>query len=193
MKLFKASVLAALLTFPVTANAGPNEDLVAGMGKCAAITDNTSRLACYDSLAPQLKAAQQQPAPPPVDNRAWYDPSRIFGTSPAQQTRPEQFGAENLPAPPPPPPKPGEAPPPPEPEALDSITGKVTDYAYNPYGRFIVFLENGQIWRQIEADTDEAHFHKGGGDTVTISRGALGSYNLRINDSGISFKVRRVK
>jgi hypothetical protein len=193
MKLSKALFVALILMSPVAANAGPNEDLVAGMAKCAAVTDNSARLACYDALAPQVKAAQAQPPAPAVDNRAWYDPSRIFGTSPSQQTRPEQFGGENLAPPPPPPPKAGEAPPPPEPEAIASITAKVTDFAFNPFGRFVVFLDNGQIWQQIEGDTDQAHFRKNGGDTVTISRGMLGSYNLRVNDTGLAFKVRRIK
>ncbi len=193
MKFFTAAVVAAALMLPVAANAGPNDDLVSGMAKCAAVSDNTARLACYDALAPQLKAAQAQPPAQAADERAWYDPGRIFGTSPSQQTRPEQFGGENLAAPPPPPPKPGEAPPPPEPEAIASIAAKVTDFAYNPFGRFVVFLDDGQIWQQIEGDTDQAHFRKSGGDTVTISRGMLGSYNLVVNGSGIAFKVRRIK
>jgi len=170
------------------------------MAQCAAVTDNTARLACYDALAQQLKAPPGQPAPAEpaatADNRPWYDPDRIFGTSPEQQTRPEQFGGENLKPPAPPPPKPGEAAPPappPPPEAIDSISAKVTDFALNPYGRFVVFLDNGQIWQQLEGDTDRAYFNKAGGDTVVISRGLLGSYNLVINDKGIAFKVKRIK
>lgn len=193
MKLCRAPTIAIVLMLPVAASAGPNEDLVAGMTKCEAIADNSARLACYDALGPQLKAAQAQPPTQAADNRPWYDPGRIFGTSPSQQTRPEQFGGENLAPPPPPPPKPGEAPPPPQPEAIESITAKVTDFAYNPYGRFVVFLDDGQIWQQIEGDTDRAHFRKNGGETVTISRGMLGSYNLTINNTGLAFKVRRIK
>ena len=198
MKITTAACLAAIFVLPATAGADPSEDLVSGMSRCAAVADNTARLACYDALAPQLKAAQTQPVPPPpaaeaADNRPWYDTDRIFGTSPSRQTRPEQFGAENLTPPAPPPPKPGETPPPPLPEAIDSISAKVTDFALNPFGRFVVFLDNGQVWQQIEGDTDRAHFRKGGGETVAISRGALGSYNLVVNDSGPEFKVRRIK
>jgi len=188
--------MAAIVMMPAAAAAGPSEDLVSGMAKCAAVADNTARLACYDALAPQLKAVQAQPPSPPAqaaDNRSWYDPDRIFGTSPSAQTRPEQFGGENLAPPPPPPPRPGEVAPPAEPEAIESITAKVTDFALNPYGRFVVFLDNGQVWKQVEGDTDQAHFRKNGGDTVVLSRGIFGSYNLVINDSGTAFKVRRIK
>ena len=100
---------------------------------------------------------------------------------------PQQFGGENLP---PPPPKEGEAPPP---GPLDSITANVTDYAINPRGKFVVFLEGGEVWQEVQGDPDPAMFRKSGGNTVTISRGMLGSYNLQINDSKKVFKVKRLK
>jgi hypothetical protein len=202
MNCVRIACVAAIAIMPAIAVAGPREDLIDGMTKCAAVTDNTARLACYDALNPQLKAAQTAPpaspapaSPPPTqtgDNRAWYDPSRIFGTSPSAQTTPQQFGGENLAPPAPPPPKPGEAPPPPRPEALDSITAKVTDYAFNPFGRVVVFLDNGQIWQQLDGDTDRAHFHRTDVNTVEISRGMIGSYNMVVNDMGAALKVRRI-
>ncbi|HEY4943088.1 MAG TPA: hypothetical protein VII56_16785, partial [Rhizomicrobium sp.] len=143
---------------------------------------------------------QAEPPPPAAtapparaaDNTPWYDPFHVFGTSPRQQVRPEQFGAENLSAPPPLPGAPAAAAPP-EPQALDSITAVVTDYSFNHYGRFLVILDNGQIWRQLASDTVKAHFGKDEKNTVTISRGFIGSYNLTINDSSIVFKVERLK
>lgn len=197
MNLSKFACTAALVILPAAAGAGPREDLIDGMAKCTVIVDNTARLACYDALNPQLKAAQAAPpapTPPPAgDERAWYDPGRIFGASPSAQTTPQQFGGEYLTQPAPPPPKPGEAAPPPRPQALDSITAKVTDYAYNPLGRVVVFLENGQVWRQLEGDTDKVYFHKSQANAVEIARGAFGSYNMVVNGSGSSVKVRRIK
>jgi hypothetical protein len=192
MNFRKLACLAVFVLVPVAAGAGPRDDLIDGMAKCATVTDNAARLACYDALAPQLKAAQSTPQEP-VDNRAWYDPGRIFGTSPAQQTTPEQFGAEALAPPPAPPRKPGEPAPPAPPQPIDSITAKVSDYAYSPYGRAVIFLDNGQIWQQILGDTDRPHFKKGEVNTVVISRGALGSYNMVINDAGSAIKVHRIK
>ncbi len=63
----------------------------------------------------------------------------------------------------------------------------------DPFGKFVIFLDNDQVWQQLQADTEHANFHKGGGDTVSISRGFIGSYNLQINDSNKVFKVKRVK
>ncbi|MBV9695108.1 MAG: hypothetical protein JO261_15540, partial [Alphaproteobacteria bacterium] len=62
---------------------------------------------------------------------------------------------------------------------------------YTPYGKFVIFLDSGQVWRQIEGDADRADFSKG--VAVTISRGGLGSYSLTIGDSEKLYKVRRVK
>jgi len=164
----------------------------------AAIADKDQRLACYDQLSPQVKSALLTPPqghegpPTPEEQKSWFgfDLGNLFGTAPSRQTTPEKFGSENLA---PPPPKPGEAPPPPMPEPIDSIGAKVTEVAYTAFGKFIVFLDNGQVWRQVEGDADHAMFDKNGGDTVTISRGALGSYTLTIGDSAKTYKVKRVK
>ncbi len=52
------------------------------------------------------------------------------------------------------------------------------DYSFNPYDKFLVVLDNGQIWQQLESDSGiKAPFHKGEKNTVTISRGFIGSYN----------------
>lgn len=192
MNFSRIACAAAIIFVSTGVSAGPRDDLIEGMAKCAAIADNPQRLACYDALAPQLRAAQSAP-PESSDNRAWYDPGRIFGVSPSAQTTPQQFGGEALAPPPPPPARPGEPPPPTPPVSLDSITAKVTDYAYNPFGRAVVFLDNGQIWQQLEGDTDRVKFRKGETNTVVISRGALGSYNMVVNDTGSAIKMHRIK
>jgi len=136
---------------------------------------------------PPGPAAPAAPAPQADNGRPWYD---VFGVSPSHQTTPETFGSEGLQAPPPPPGTPPSEKPP---EALDSITATVTDYSFNPYGKFVVFLDNGQIWKQLESDSGiKARFEKGGKNTIVISRGLIGSYNANIND-GPTYKVTRVK
>ena len=212
----KPSPLAALAVFLLAfspAHAGANDDAMTAIAKCAALNDNTVRLVCYDKIAgrpttveiaPQAQPqVVQQPqaappaqtataAPPPSkeEEESWFGIADWFGSdkaSPALQATPQQFGSENLP---PPPAAPG-APPPVEP--LDSISATVSDFAYNPYGRFVVFLDNGQIWQQLQGDTSEAHFSKNQKDQVTISRGFIGSYNLAIGDHAGIFKVKRIK
>lgn len=184
-----AAALVFFISAPLIAHADPRDDMLHALDDCAATTDEHTRVACYDKIAPQLKAALGAPhKPTAAEQKSWFgfDIDNIFGSAPAQQTTPQQFGSESLPAPPPPP---GEAPPP---GPIDSITANVANFAMDPFGKFVIFLEDGQVWQQLQGDSEHAMFHKSG-DTVTISRGLMGSYNLQINDSNKVFKVKRIK
>jgi hypothetical protein len=216
IRLFAMS--AAIVLCGGAAFAEPEDDLLKAYGECADIRDDPARLACFDSVSGRAKEAVAPPAeqapsvstaapaappvaaapappvaaaaptPAPAEEESWFgrNVGSIFGTAPEQQTTPEKFGADQLPPP--------QTPQATAPEALDSISANVTDLAFTPFGKFIVFLDNGQIWRQLEGDADRAHFKKDPKDNrITISRGALGSYNLTINDSSKVFKVIRVK
>jgi hypothetical protein len=174
----------------------PTQDLLEALGRCAAIADDHARLACYDTMSPRLKDALAAPpaslpgnrAPTAEEERSWFgfDLGNLFGASPAQQTTPQQFGSDRLPE--------TKAKEETAALAVDRITAGVSEFAYNPFGKFIVFLDNGQVWKQIEGDVDRATFPNPGKDNkVTISRGFIGSYNLTINDSAKVFKVTRVK
>lgn len=151
------------------------------INQCAAIPDKDQRLACFDKIAP----AAETGAPTPVFTPTPGASASPQASTPAnQQMTPEQFGSESLPAPEP---REGESGP------IDSITANVTEYAYTPFGKFIVFLEGGEIWRQLDGDSGRAVFRSNGDNSVIISRGILGSYNLQVNGSNAVFKVRRVK
>jgi hypothetical protein len=184
----------AVLGTPALAD--PREDVLQAMNKCAAIAADHERLTCYDGLKPQLQAALAAPPPQQVaqkDDSSWFGLDHLFGGGQAPQTQPKQFGSERLP-----PTEQAKVNPPPanvpEIKEIDSITAVVTDYALTPTGRFIVFLDNDQVWQQIEGDTMKAHFKKNPKDnTVTISRAFLGSYALKLNDLNQIFKVKRVK
>lgn len=190
-----AFTVAALAgSFPAVA-APAAQDLLEAMGHCAGIADDHARLACYDSLAPHVRDALATPPaalpgnrpPTAEEQRSWFgfDFGQLFGTTQAQQTQPAQFGSDRLPE--------SQAP-----EgaaaALDSITAGVTDVAYTGFDKFIVFLDNGQVWRQIDGDSDHAVFKKPAkNNKVTIDRGLIGSYNLMLNDSARTYKVTRLK
>jgi hypothetical protein len=179
-----------------TAVAATRDDVLEALGKCATLQDDKARLACYDALSPRVKDALATPPaaldrPPTTDEqKTWFgfDVGSLFGSgTAAPQTTPQAFGQESTPQ--------AHT----EQKAIeqtqvDSIIATVTDYSYTPFGKFIVFLDNGQVWRQQDGDSDNAHFS---GDPrnnkVLISRGAFGSYNLQLNESHHQFKVIRVK
>ena len=171
------------------------QDVLEALSRCAVIAENAARLSCYDGLAPHVKDALAAPpealpgnrAPTAEEQRSWFgfDLGGLFGSAPAQQTTPAQFGSDRL----------AQTPTPAQAAAeVDSISAGVSDVAFTPFGKFIVFLDNGQVWRQIEGDADRAFFKKPAkNNKVTISRGFIGSYNLTLNDSDKLYKVTRVK
>lgn len=183
---------------PAAASAGPRDDVLQALGKCAAIAESSARLSCYDGLAPQLKAAlATAPArfsgtPSLEQQKSWFGFSldSLFGGGEAPQSTPAQFGGERVPEAA----KPAETAAPAPPPRLDSITAKLSEYAKTPFGKFIVFLDNGQVWRQLQGDSGEARFRRTATDnTVTISRAIFGSYTLKLNDSNKTYKVERLK
>jgi hypothetical protein len=184
------SLILLLVTCDV-AMAGMRDDVLEAMARCAAVADGQARLACYDAAAPRLKDALATPPaslgrpPTAQEQQSWFgfDVGDLFGGGSSATTSGE-FGKERTP----------EVQATREREEIDSISAHVSDVAFTPFGQFIVFLANGQIWRQVQGDADRARFSSPlKENTVTISRGAFGSYSLTVNDSNHVFKVTRVK
>jgi hypothetical protein len=168
---------------------------------CRDIADEHERLACFDReaaiLAPGAAAAS---ATPP---RAAAVPSA--SAAPASPTPPAA-------APVPPPPG-APAPPAPSnadlqqqfglsPRALEAqevaagvrptriskIEAHLVRTAHTSDGHMTFTLDNDQVWRQVEAEDMLVQ----PGEPVTIARGALGSYWLKMS-SGRGCKVSRVR
>lgn len=170
--------------------------------QCAALGDDAERLACYDRIfrapagtvkavtgaastavgaaatitsAPAAKAgiatdaaAVRVPAASAAAPAA-TTPMDDFGlTEAAKQARvPEEY-REKLP---------------------ESVSGKVVKVARQPAGEFVLTLDNGQVWTQLQVDL---RARVAVGDTVTIRKAALGSY-LLVTANRYATRVRRVK
>lgn len=70
---------------------------------------------------------------------------------------------------------------------LDRIDATVVKFATSKTGRFIVTLDNGTRWTQIE-DRGEARVSVG--DLIVLRKNTLGSYTLQTKD-GVSTRVSR--
>ena len=193
LRAIPVTTIGLLAALSGAALAGPREDVLEALGKCSVVTDDKARLTCYDAISPRLRDALNTPpenlSRPPTkeEEKSWFgfNLDGLFGTSAAAQTTPEKFGADQMAS--------TQAQVQAGHEEVDSISAGVTDYSMTPFGKFIVFLDNGQVWRQIPGDTEPARFSKSGKNTVTIERGALGSYNMHIDDGVKTYKVTRVK
>ena len=182
-----------LVLFAPVASAQSRDDTLEAVSKCSTIIDDKLRLGCYDALVPQVRDALGTPPqtlahnPTQDEQKSWFgfDIAGLFGGDKRPETRPQDFGRENV--------EPVAPPTAPEMQEIDSITAGVTDYSFRD-NKFTVFLDNGQIWQQLSGDDSVARFKSNPKDnSVRISRGFLKSYNLKVNDDNSYYKVKRLK
>lgn len=88
----------------------------------------------------------------------------------------------------------GKPAPPSAPAEVAQLTAGVRAFSKTAHGRAVFVLDNGQTWRQLDAD-DVVVQDPDPGQTlnVTISRGLFGSYNLAIGGRNGVVKVRRLQ
>ena len=167
-------ILALSLFFVVFAGGQSRaDDLNAQLAHCMTMNGAVERLSCYDrvarqavSAAPQAVQSPMQQSPTPQARIApSADPGRDFGKERVTPAEPQS----------------------------DRFSAEITDFQKDARGHFTVVLQNGQVWRQTAGDTGVAQIRSGQANQVTISRGALGSYDLRFNDRNATFKVQRLR
>lgn len=171
-------ILASILTLVAgAARADSARDALADVVKCADIPEASSRLACFDAATARAKAALAAPAPVVREKGGGAEE---FGFSKSQPVvSADDFGK--------PAPEPG-------PKEITQISATVTEFAKTQRGRAIFILDNGQIWRQLDADGTELPYPPAGTTMkVTIEKGWIGSYNLTIAGRNGLVKVSRMK
>jgi hypothetical protein len=176
---------------------------------CAAVDDDRQRLACYDQLfrpahAPSENATADAISPPATGpSRA--DEVAPAGVAAAAVSAPPRPAVANAPAPA----SQGSAPPaaPASPTEkfglsaeeiesrrpqvaveIESIESRVVSVRGLPRDRFVLTLENGQVWEQTEP-TPRQRFYAG--DVITIRKAALGSFLASGPRSGERIRVKR--
>jgi len=153
---------------------------------CRALSDDAQRLACYDQVFPRTAIPAQSPKTQPAivgsattqpgaspeggaheSGQQSSAPDPEFGLSEAQR----RAGAANTE----------------QAKIRESILATVTDLRQTSGGEFIVTLDNGQVWRQIDLESWSAPQK---GDRVRIRRGLLGSFML-VTSKNLATHVRR--
>ena len=132
---------------------------------CRAMTDSTARLACFDAAAAKLDEAESSGQVVVVDKEQ------------ARQVRREVFGLQlpsldifNRAA--------GKAAATAG-EDVDRLTGTVASFGTNGDGRWVITLETGAVWRQV--DDSRLYQPPRVGSKAEIRRASLGSYFLKID------------
>jgi hypothetical protein len=142
---------------------------VQALADCRAIADNTQRLACYDAAAAALDKGEAK-GDIVVTDRAQVEGMKrqAFGFSLPSLSLFDRG---------------------PKPEPVNEVALKVESAAKDGAGHWIIHLEGGQVWRQI--DSDALSREPRPGSTVTIHHGALDSYLLTVVGSNATIRVHR--
>ena len=79
---------------------------------------------------------------------------------------------------------------------LKELTAVAVSITQNKQGKYIIALDNGQVWRQLPSDSNKLRVRKdkeGDGHDVIIKKRSLGAYALRLTTAKKSILVRRIK
>ncbi len=161
----------ALSALPVLAAAPPKIDqaaVVKDVTACRKLTDGTQRLACYDAAVAKMDEAQAKGDLVTVDREQRSTIRRqAFGlTLPSLTIFDKGEKAEDI--------------------AVQAF--KVEGASMGADGRWIIRLEGGQVWRQIDDNSLFKTPHAG--SEAVVRKGALGSFNMKI-DGQQQIKVHR--
>ena len=181
-----SSIVAILLGVFIAGfgGAGVAQDLPDRLRACASEKDDTRRLACYDAEVARLGKRPAAPAgpstPATASVQAGMDSSEAPGAGrtdvPAAVSPEDAFG------------KRGDLRKDTVAEAGE-ITSSVVSFSRGADQRFVVTLQNGQVWREV---TPNSAVRLQQGDTVRIERGSLGSFVL-VGPAKRSSKVKRIR
>lgn len=156
--------------------------------KCAAIKDTIERLACYDTLSGSSSAdtAKESGISPdavdpvsPMTKVIVPDDPAVTPSVPAVKQTPDTeatFGLEHKQKP--------------EKDRSDELQLKWTEKKKDAYGKWIITMENGQVWHQ----TDSKRFRfRNPEQRVIVSRGFLNGFFLREPESHTRIRIKRIK
>lgn len=137
--------------------------------RCRSIAESEARLACFDGAAASLQAAAESREVVVVDRQQIRDSKRtLFGLSIPRLSLFDDDKDEE--------------------EEIKSIEGVVQSAHRDEDGRWVVRLQEGGVWRQIDSNTLGRRPRSG--MKVEINRAAVGSFKMRVaGQPGI--RVRR--
>lgn len=185
--LFAAAALTCLV---LPALADTRDEVLAAMQRCQAIPDDRTWLDCTYGAQQLMRAKLGLPPAPEFQQRLVPPAAGPYQAS----ARPSQASGSQANA--------GKPAPLPRRKAsfFQILTGtaqplavsNLADIQYNSQGAFLLTLQNGQTWRQVDPDFS-ARPHLKAGAKITITPGALGSYNMKSDQDSHVYKVEPVK
>ena len=191
------AVLAALIMgvglapLPVLADA--REDVVNGMTRCAALTDDRQWLDCYYGAAQPMRAWLGLPPAPQSQLKLLQQTSQPSAPAMAVPLPATVTRAAVRTGPPPPPKRSG---------IFDvfggtDVVNNAPIQSYQVTGKgFTVTLPDGQVWKQTDEDAGKSPVTwnaPASSMRVTITQGAMHTFNLVMGDESLHHKVTRIR
>ncbi|HEX4179677.1 MAG TPA: hypothetical protein VHY32_02690 [Caulobacteraceae bacterium] len=136
-------------------------ELVKALSDCRAITGPTERLACFDKAAAALDEAQTKGDVVVVDRQQVREVKRqAFGFHLDALSIFNKGGAKE---------EPGD----------NAITATVRSAYRNAAGKWVVTLDNGAVWRQIDDEELGREPHQG--SQIRVRKATLGSFMMNVD------------
>jgi hypothetical protein len=180
IRILTLACAAILVAAPVKADT--RDEVLAGVQRCGVIQDDRVWLDCMYGAQQPMRARLALPPAPEFQQRL------VPAIQPGAPPRATPSAAKILPRR-----KPG---------FFESLVGNAPAYAvsrmaayrYLKGGAFVVTLENGQEWRQTDADGGTVRWtKKPSAYLAKITSGSFGSFALSTDDSPRSYRVERVR
>jgi len=170
--MWAATALLAVVVGGAAADAQPKGEprsaMLQKLVDCRKITDEAGRLACYDQATAALDQAEAKGDIVVVDREQARKVRRqAFGFSMPSLSLFERGETQ---------------------EELQNVSGVVAEARVNNAGKWVIKLEDGAIWVQVDAH--DLHKTPKAGMPVKIRQASLGSYLMSIDNMG-AFRARR--
>ena len=154
--------------------------------ECREIAAELDRLACFDRTTGMAAEAAPTAA---LEQEASRDLQAVAQASPQTPLSGDNsFGAEDLI-------KTQRSKDDKKDASSKSLRAKLISLGFTNSGKYVITLDNGQVWRQIQGDTARLSLPSidGNGIPIIIRKGALGSHRLRTLSSKRTIRVERLQ
>lgn len=196
MRINKPAILFTL-GFAGTLWAGSAQANMEDMVACRNIHEDAARLACYDSAVEGVRAeitardeAERAAIAEQNDQRSYFGMPEFTwpgGGAARNETSPDEFGqaaldqdrvrrGEDVES---------------DDAVINEVSATVVEWGRNAYGKTFVVLENGHVWRMVEARNIPLRRNRE--NVVHIRRARLGSFMMSVNDVNAEFRVERIR
>jgi hypothetical protein len=170
------ALIVAAMGIAGPAQAGPRDDVLAGIDRCGSIADDRAWLNCLYGAAQPMRNQLGLPPAPAFQTQLVpaTPPLSAARVAPAAQKSEGGFLSFLL--------------------GGDPIISRMPlkDYFFDSHGLFTVTLANGQVWQQTSGD-QIAHWRGPASHyLVTLNKGATGSVDLVVADEEVIYRVKRL-